>query len=56
MKEYKIVKRESMWSTKDDDFIDLFNQNAREGWEVLSVGFNQSGMMLKAVMVRDKNR
>lgn len=45
-----------MWSYKDDTFVELFNENAREGWEVFSIGYNQSGSIVKAVMVRDKNR
>jgi len=56
MKEYKLIKPESMWSFKDEKFIDLFNKNAREGWEVLTIGYSQGGAIIKAVMVRDKNR
>lgn len=56
MKEYKIIKPESMWSFKDEKFIELFNESAHQGWEVLSIGYSQGGAILKAVMVRDKNR
>ncbi|MBL4745239.1 MAG: hypothetical protein JKY08_02605 [Flavobacteriaceae bacterium] len=55
IKEYKIIKPTSRWSIKDEEFIELFNENSKEGWEVLSVGYNVGGNILKAVLVRDKN-
>jgi len=56
MKEYKIIKPDSMWAYKDQTFEDLFNKYASQGWRVLSVGFDQSGNIIKAVIERDKNR
>jgi len=56
MKEYKIIKPDSMWAYKDQTFEDLFNKYASQGWRVLSVGFGQSGNIIKAVIERDKNR
>ena len=56
MKEYKIVKPEKRWVTKDQVFEDLFNKYASQGWRVLSVFFAQSGQIQKAVLERDKNR
>jgi len=54
IKEYKIVKPDSMWSYKDDTFEELFNKNALEGWEVHSVSYGESGTILKALLVRNK--
>ena len=34
MKEYKIVKPESMWAYKDATFEQIFNQHASQGWRV----------------------
>jgi len=56
MKEYKIVKPESVWSYKDATFEDLFNKYASQGWVVISVAFDQGGSIRKAVLERDKNR
>ena len=56
MKEYKIIKPDSIWTYKDKTFEDLFNKYASQGWSVLSVGFDQSGNVKKAVLERDKNR
>jgi hypothetical protein len=56
MKEYKIVKPESMWAYKDATFEEIFNQHASQGWRVISIGYGGSGNLLKAVLERDKNR
>ncbi|MFK5959159.1 MAG: DUF4177 domain-containing protein [Lutibacter sp.] len=56
MKEYKIIKPESMWAYKDATFEDMFNKYASQGWRVINVGFDQSGNIRKAVLERDKNR
>ena len=56
MKEYKIIKPDSMWAYKDQVFEDLFNKNASQGWCVINVAFDQSGNIRKAVLERDKNR
>ena len=56
MKEYKIIKPDSVWSYKDKDFEDQFNKYASQGWEVKSVGFSQSGSVIKAILEREKNR
>ena len=56
MKEYKIVKPESMWAYKDTAFEDLFNKNASQGWRIISVAFGGTGNIQKAVLERDKNR
>ena len=56
MKEYKIIKPDSMWAYKDKTFEDLFNKYASQGWCVLNVAFDQSGNIRKAVLERDKNR
>lgn len=56
MREYKIIKPESIWSYKDSDFEDLFNKYASQGWRVISVGYGGSGNVLKAVLEKDKNR
>ena len=56
MKEYKIIKPKSIWSYKDETFEDLFNTYASQGWEVKSVGYGETGSILKAVLERDKNR
>ncbi len=56
MKEYKIVKPNSVWSYKDKYFEDLFNKYASQGWCVISVAYGSSGHILKAVLERDKNR
>ena len=56
MKEYKIIKPDSIWSYKDKSFEDLFNKYASQGWSVLSVGFDGGGNIKKAVLERDKNR
>ncbi|MCF6180852.1 DUF4177 domain-containing protein [Lutibacter sp.] len=56
MKEYKIVKPESNWVSKDNVFEDLFNKYASQGWRVISVAFDQGGHIRKAVLERDKNR
>lgn len=56
MREYKIIKPESMWSRGDATFEDLFNKYAAQGWKVISVGYGNTGNLLKAVLERDKNR
>jgi len=56
MKEYKIIKPDSMWAYKDQTFEDLFNKYASQGWHVISVGYGQTGNIAKAVLERDKNR
>ncbi|MCF6168606.1 hypothetical protein [Lutibacter sp.] len=56
MKEYKIVKPEKKWDTKDQIFEDLFNKYSSRGWQIMSVSYGQSGNIQKAVLERDKNR
>lgn len=56
MKEYKIVKPESRWATKDKTFEDLFNKYASQGWQIISISYGQSGNIQKAVLERNKNR
>jgi len=56
MKEYKIIKPESVWSYKDTTFEDLLNKYASQGWSAISIGYGASGSLLKAVLERDKNR
>ena len=55
MKEYKIIKKKSMF-TKDIDFEEQLNQYTRDGWTVISIANNQHGGIVKAVLERDKNR
>lgn len=55
MREYKIIKPESIWSHKDSTFEDLLNKYAIQGWKVISVGYTGSNIV-KAVLERDKNR
>ncbi|AMC10606.1 hypothetical protein Lupro_04840 [Lutibacter profundi] len=50
MKEYKIVKPESRWTTKDKTFEDLFNKYASQGWQIISISYAQSGNIQKAVL------
>ena len=56
MKEYKIIKPDSVWSYKDQTFEDLLNKYASQGWQVASLAFDQSANIRKAVMEREKNR
>jgi hypothetical protein len=56
MKEYKIIKPESIWTYKDETFEDLLNKYASQGWEVKSVGYGETGNILKVVLERAKNR
>ncbi|NOR27970.1 MAG: DUF4177 domain-containing protein [Lutibacter sp.] len=56
MKEYKIIKPDSMWAYKDQTFEDMFNKFGAQGWQVINVSFDQSGNIRKAVLERDKNR
>lgn len=56
MREYKIIKPESMWVSKDKTFEDMFNKYAAQGWQIISVSYGQSGNIQKAVLERDKNR
>ena len=56
MKEYKIVKPESMWAYKDATIEEIFNQHASQGWRVISVGYGGSGNLLKAVLDSNKNQ
>ncbi|WP_457615437.1 DUF4177 domain-containing protein [Lutibacter sp.] len=56
MKEYKIIKPNSIWNYKDKTFEDLFNKYASQGWHVINVSFDQSGGIRKAILERDKNR
>jgi len=53
MKEYKILKK-NFWKN-DEIFLDLLNQNAREGWAVKCVT-HADGNFTKALLERDKNR
>lgn len=56
MREYKIIKPESMWIHKDATFEELFNKHASQGWRVISVAYGKAGNIQKAVLERDKNR
>lgn len=54
MKEYKMVKQVKgpFKFIKDEDFVQELNNEARGGWRVVSVVFQNSG--LKAFLERDK--
>ncbi|GLB53230.1 hypothetical protein NBRC110019_22700 [Neptunitalea chrysea] len=57
MKEYKMVKQAKgafKGYLKDEDFIQVLNQEARGGWKVVSVVSN-NGAYLKAILERDKS-
>jgi len=56
MREYKIIKPDSIWAYKDVVFEDLFNKYASQGWQVISVAYNSTGNIKKAVLEREKNR
>jgi len=56
MKEYKIIKPQSMWGDKDSTFEDTFNKYAAQGWHLLTVSFSLEGKIQKAVLERSKNR
>ncbi len=56
MKEYKIIKPQSVWGDKDSTFEDTFNKYAAQGWLVHTVSFGSGGNILKAVLERSKNR
>ena len=56
MREYKIIKPDSIWGYKDVVFEDLFNKYASQGWQVISVAYTSAGNIKKAVLEREKNR
>lgn len=52
MKEYKVVQPKLGWRNRAQNFEDLLNQYAREGWQVKQI--NDSWYSI--VFERDKNR
>lgn len=56
MREYKVIKPKSIWGAKENEFEDLFNKYASQGWRVISVAYGATGNILKAVIEREKNR
>ena len=56
MKEYKMVKQaKNVFNhLKDEEFIELLNQEARGGWSVVSV-VSANGSYMKAILERDRS-
>ncbi len=56
MKEYKMVKQAQgfMKVLKDEEFMDLLNQEARGGWRLVSVVAGQGGHYMKAILERER--
>ncbi|MEH1008388.1 DUF4177 domain-containing protein [Winogradskyella sp. ECml5-4] len=52
MKEYKVVQPKLGFRNRIQNFEDLLNQYAREGWVVKDIGANWSSVVFE----RDKNR
>ncbi len=52
MKEYKVIQPKLGFRSRFQNFEDLLNQYAREGWIVKHVGQSWSSVVLE----RDKNR
>ena len=52
MKEYKVIQPKLGFRNRFQQFEDLLNQHAREGWSVRFVGQGWASVVLE----RDKNR
>ncbi|MBU2928506.1 DUF4177 domain-containing protein [Winogradskyella psychrotolerans] len=52
MKEYKVVQPKLGFRNRIQNFEDLLNQYAREGWVVKDIGVNWSSVVFE----RNKNR
>ena len=52
MKEYKVVQPKLGFRHRFQNFEDLLNQYAREGWQVIDISAGWSSVVLE----RDKNR
>ncbi|MBO6880299.1 MULTISPECIES: DUF4177 domain-containing protein [Winogradskyella] len=52
MKEYKVIQPKLGFRQRFQNFEDLLNQHAREGWIVKHIGQGWSSVVLE----RDKNR
>ena len=52
MKEYKVIQPKLGFRNRFQNFEDILNQHAREGWKVVSVSQGWTSVILE----RDKNR
>ncbi|MDT0559274.1 DUF4177 domain-containing protein [Ichthyenterobacterium sp. W332] len=52
MKEYKVVQPKLGFRNRFQQFEDLLNQYAREGWQVIQIGQGWASVVFE----RDKNR
>lgn len=52
MKEYKIVELKLGFRNRSQNFEDLLNQYAREGWKFVNIPYGWNSMILE----RNKNR
>jgi hypothetical protein len=52
MKEYKVIQPKTGFRNRFQNFEDILNQYAREGWQVKFIGQGWSSVVLE----RDKNR
>ncbi|MEN8878739.1 MAG: DUF4177 domain-containing protein [Polaribacter sp.] len=52
MKEYKVVELKLGFRNRTQNFEDLLNQHAREGWRFVKIPHGWNSMILE----RDKNR
>jgi hypothetical protein len=52
MKEYKVIHPNLGFKNITQDFEDILNKHAREGWQVIDIGQNWGSVIFE----RDKNR
>ena len=52
MKEYKVIQPKTGFRNRFQNFEDILNQYAREGWQVKFIGQGWSSVLLE----RDKNK
>ncbi|MBT8243695.1 MAG: DUF4177 domain-containing protein [Winogradskyella sp.] len=52
MKEHKVIQTKTGFRNRFQNFEDILNQYAREGWSVKFIGQNWTSLVLE----RDKNR
>ena len=52
MTEYKILSRKTFG--KEATFLDNLNNEARNGWKAISIGYTGDGAIVKAVLERNK--
>lgn len=52
MKEYKVIQPKTGFRNRFQNFEDILNQHAREGWSVKFIGQGWTSVVLE----RDKNR